>query len=139
MNYETRDTYGIYRTNVNSGPGPYLMGAGTLIGNDVYNHMDEDLGDIKEIMLETASGKIAYAVLEFGTFLGMGGKLFAVPWGALTLDTENKRFVLNIEKERLKSAPGFDDDQWPNMADPIWARNIHSYYNTKVYNEDHKY
>lgn len=135
MNYESRDTYGIYKTNLNrgdgSGPGPRLMGADTLIGNDVYNRADEDLGDIKEIMLDMASGKVAYAVLSFGSFLGLGEKLFAVPWKALTLDTVNKRFVLDIDKSRLENAPGFDKDDWPDMADETWAKNVHSYYGSQ--------
>ncbi|MDV7214194.1 PRC-barrel domain-containing protein, partial [Azotobacter beijerinckii] len=120
MNYEERDTYGMYKvtagtateSNLSSGPGPRLMGADTLIGNDVYNQKDEDLGDIKEIMLDVHSGRVAYAVLSFGGFLGMGEKLFAVPWNALTLDTVNKRFVLSVDKERLADAPGFDKDKW---------------------------
>jgi len=132
MNYEDRDTYGMYKGNTHGGPGPGLMGAGTLIGNNVYNHKNEDLGDIKEIMLDTLSGKVIYAVLSFGGFLGMGEKLFAVPWNALTLDTENKRFVLNVEKDRLKLAPGFDKDKWPNMSDPSWAKGIHTYYETEL-------
>lgn len=131
MNYETRDTYGIYKSHDNQGPGPRLMGADTLIGNDVYNHKDEDLGDIKEIMLDMSSGQVAYAVLSFGSFLGMGEKLFAVPWSALTLDTINKRFILNVEKDRLKSAPGFDKDDWPDMADRSWTQDIHAYYGTR--------
>ncbi|UUJ40823.1 PRC-barrel domain-containing protein [Pseudomonas extremaustralis] len=106
------------------------MGADTLIGNDVYNTQNEDLGDIKEIMLDTASGKVAYAVLSFGGFLGMGEKLFAVPWAALRLDTVNKRFVLDAGKDRLKNAPGFDKDNWPNMSDPTWGRGVHDYYGT---------
>jgi sporulation protein YlmC with PRC-barrel domain len=128
MNYEDRDTYGMYKVNKHGGPGPGLMGAGTLIGNDVYNHTGENVGDIKEIMLDMHSGKVSYAVLSFGGFLGMGKKLFAVPWNALTLDTKNKRFVLNVEKDRLKLAPGFDKDKWPNMSDPSWVKEIHSYY-----------
>jgi hypothetical protein len=128
MNYEDRDTYGMYKGNASGGPGPGLMGAGTLVGNDVYNHRGEDLGDIKEIMLDMHSGKVVYAVLSFGGFLGVGEKLFAVPWNALTLDTHNKRFVLNAEMDHLKHAPGFDKDNWPNMADPSWAKEIYSYY-----------
>jgi hypothetical protein len=54
----------------------------------------------------------------------------------LSLDTVNKRFVLNVEKDRLKSAPGFDKDQWPNMADSSWAQSIHDYYGTKPYADD---
>jgi len=131
MNYEDRDTYGMYKSKTSGGPGPGLMGADTLIGNDVYNHKGEDLGDIKEIMLDVRSGKVSYAVLSFGGFLGMGEKLFAVPWSALTLDTKNKRFVLNVEKDHLKNAPGFDKDKWPNMSDQSWAKDIHLYYGTK--------
>lgn len=144
MNYVERDTYGMYKIKTNEkvlsdwhkGPGPHLMGADTLLGNDVYNHNDEDLGDIKEIMLDMSTGRVSYAVLSFGGFLGVGEKLFAVPWAALTLDTVNKRFTLNVEKERLKSAPGFDKESWPNMADSTWAKGIHDYYGTKPYVHD---
>jgi len=113
-----------------------MMGADTLVGNDVFNHKDEDLGAIKEIMLDMRSGKVGYAVLSFGGFLGMGEKLFAVPWNALTLDTKKKRFVLNVEKDRLKGAPGFDKNHWPDMADQSWARTIHSYYGTQPYSDN---
>ena len=130
MSYEDRDTYGMYKNRSGSGPGPALMGADTLIGNDVYNQKDEDLGNIKEIMLDMRTGRVSYAVLSFGGFLGMGDKLFAVPWNALTLDTKNQRFVLNVEQDRLKQAPGFDKDKWPNMADQAWAKEIHFYYGT---------
>ena len=131
MNYQDRDIYSTNKNNLHpqaqSSIQP-LMGADTLIGEDVYNHEDENLGDIKEIMLDIHSGKIAYAVLSFGGFLGMGEKLFAVPWKALTLDMENKRFVLPVDKERLKQAPGFDADNWPDMADLSWEQEIHTYY-----------
>jgi len=144
MNYEERDTYGMYKIGTNGaphadghhGPGPRLMGADTLNGNDVYNEKDEDLGDIKEFMLDMSTGRVSYAVLSFGGFLGMGDKLFAVPWDALKLDTVNKRFVLNVDKARLDSAPGFDKDNWPNMSDQTWAQGIHSYYGTKPYVND---
>ena len=68
------------------------MGTGTLMSEDVCNRQDEDLGDIKEIMLDMQTGQIAYAVVSFGGILGMGNKLFAVPWQALQLDTANKRY-----------------------------------------------
>jgi sporulation protein YlmC with PRC-barrel domain len=139
MNYEQRDPYGMYRTSssrsagpgLRHGPGPHLMGAETLVGNNVYNARAEDLGEIKEIMLDMRSGRVSYAVLAFGGFLGMGEKLFAVPWDALKLDTENKRFVLDVEKSRLASAPGFDPSHWPDMADTTWERSIHDYYGTQ--------
>jgi len=138
MNYEERDPFGIYRSKVDNGagpdsshgPGPGMMGADTLMGNSVVNRNDESLGDIKEIMLDMSSGRVGYAVLSFGGFLGMGEKLFAVPWNALKLDTEHKRFVLNVERDRLKDAPGFDKQHWPDMADQVWVSKIHSYYGT---------
>jgi hypothetical protein len=82
-------------------------------------------------MLDMRSGQVAYAVLSLGGFLGIGEKLFAVPWSALTLDTENKRFVLSVDKDRLEKAPGFDRNKWPNMADPSWEQGIQAYYGTK--------
>jgi sporulation protein YlmC with PRC-barrel domain len=130
MNYLDRDTYGMYTNNHAGGPGPRLMGADTLIGNDVYSRDEENLGDIKEIMLDTITGEISYAVLSYGGILGMGNKLFAVPWEALSLDTENKRFILDIDSTALESAPGFDKSNWPNMADETWAISVHDYYGT---------
>jgi len=118
------------------GPGPEVMDADTLIGDPVVNGAGEDLGEIKAIMLDVTSGRIAYAVLSFGGFLGMGNKLFAIPWTALTLDTTEKRFVLNIAKERLENAPGFDQDHWPSMAEPQWATQLHSYYGARPYWDD---
>ena len=128
-NYVTRDKFGMY-ANASGGPGPALMGADTLLGNDVCNKDGEDLGDIKEFMIDMASGKIAYAVLSFGGLLGLGDKLFAVPWAALTLDTANKRFTLDVLKESLQDAPGFDKDHWPSMADKTWASGVHKFYRT---------
>lgn len=136
MSYIERDTYGIYKGRYDQegeGPGPRLMGADTLLGNDVYNSQEEDLGDIKEIMLDMESGKVAYAVLSFGGILTLGEKLFAVPWNALKLDTKNKRFLLDVDKERLEMAPGFNPDRWPDMADETWAREVHSFYGTQPY------
>ncbi|WP_025915713.1 PRC-barrel domain-containing protein [Herminiimonas sp. CN] len=138
MSYEDddRDTYGMYKSDTGKGPGPELMGAHTLIGTDVYNDKDEELGDIKEIMLDMRTGRVSYAVLAFGSFLGMGEKLFAVPWNALKLNTFNQHFILKIDKERFKNAPGFDPDHWPDMASPAWIDKIHTYYGTQPYSDD---
>ncbi|MGZ3184951.1 MAG: PRC-barrel domain-containing protein [Telluria sp.] len=131
--YLDRDNYGMYRNADKHGPGPALMGADTLLGNDVVNGQEESLGDIKEFMIDMHSGQIAYAVLAFGGFLGMGEKLFAVPFNALQLDTENHRFILNVPKDRLQQAPGFDKDDWPDMADSNWADQVHAFYGTEPY------
>ena len=129
MNYMENEHYDMHK-GVSVGSGSVLMGADTLVGYDVYNTEGQDLGDIKDIILNVFDGKVSYAVLEFGGFLGIGEKLFAVPWEALKLDAENKRFTLDVGKERLENAPGFDKDHWPNMADETWAKEVNAYYGT---------
>ncbi|MDQ2694397.1 MAG: PRC-barrel domain-containing protein [Pseudomonadota bacterium] len=115
------------------GPGPQVMGATTLAGDKVVNSQGEDLGKIEEIMLDMSSGRVAYAVLSFGGVMGIGDKLFAIPWSALRLDTANKWFVLDVPKDQLKNAPGFDKNAWPSMADRRWATDVHTYYGTRPY------
>ena len=132
MTYEARDTYGMYKDHGHKGPGPELMGANTLSGEDVYNTKGEHLGDIKEFMLDMHTGNVAYAVLSVGGVFTIGEKLFAVPWSALKLDTVKKRFVLDVEKKRFENAPGFDSNDWPDMADKAWTDSIRSYYGGTV-------
>jgi sporulation protein YlmC with PRC-barrel domain len=122
---------GVYENT--SGPGPRLMTAGTLSGDKVVNRKGETLGDIDDIMLDVPRGRIAYAVMASGGFLGMGEKLFAIPWHALTLDTDRHCFVLDVAKEHFRNAPGFDKDHWPSNADDEWHREVHAYYRTPLY------
>lgn len=120
-------------TGDSSGPGPQIMAADTLEGNNVVNREGETLGEIKNIMIDVLRGRVAYAVLSFGGFLGVGDKLFAIPWRALTLDADNHNFVLDVPKQYLQDAPGFDKDHWPTMVDLRWATQLHSYYETRPY------
>ena len=101
-----------------------VLSASTLAGDRVRNSAGEDLGKIHEIMIDIAAGRVAYAVLSYGGVLGLGDKLFAVPWSALKVDEDEKKFILDIDKGRLEGAPGFDKDNWPDMADPSWRSQI---------------
>ena len=112
---------------------PRVIAADTLTGDEVVNLQKEDLGKIEHLMIDLESGRVAYAVLSFGGFLGMGDKLFAIPWSSLALDTVEHRFILNVDKELLKAAPGFDKDRWPNMADHTWGAKVYTYYGAKPY------
>ncbi|CAB3761465.1 PRC-barrel domain-containing protein [Paraburkholderia solisilvae] len=116
-----------------SGPGPEVMAASTLDGDRVMSSDGHDIGKLKDIMLDVRSGRIAYAVLSSGGFLGIGDKLLAIPWSALTLDAANQCFVLSLTAERVKNAPGFDKNHWPSMADVTWATSIHQYYGREPY------
>lgn len=110
-----------------------VLSAGTLKGDRVRNHDGDDLGKIEEIMIDLESGAVAYAVLSFGGFLGMGDKLFAIPWGALQIDEINREFILNASKEALENAPGFEQDSWPDMAQPSFATLVHEHYGLQPY------
>jgi sporulation protein YlmC with PRC-barrel domain len=85
---------------------PVVISASTLSGDRVQTPEGENLGKIEELMIDLDSGRVAYAVLSFGGILGMGNKLFAYPFEALTVDTMNKVIILNINKEVLENAPG---------------------------------
>jgi sporulation protein YlmC with PRC-barrel domain len=110
-----------------------VLSAGSLGGDRVRNNAGEDLGKIEELMIDIHSGRVAYAVLSFGGFLGMGNKLFAVPWHALSVDLDNHEFVLDVSRETLENAPGFDKSDWPDMADPDWGAQIHRHYGRTPY------
>jgi sporulation protein YlmC with PRC-barrel domain len=104
------------------------LSASTLIGNAVRNHEGEDLGRVEDFMLDLETGRMAYVVLSFGGFLGLGNKLFAVPWSAFTIDSIHHAFVLDVSKERLKEAPGFDKDHWPDVVDAEARTRIFGFY-----------
>lgn len=102
--------------------------ASNIIGTDVVNPKGENLGEIKEIVIDPRSGRVAFAVVSFGGFLGMGEKLFAIPLSAFEYNPARDAYVLAVSTERLDAAPGFDADNWPSMADEKWSRDLHTYY-----------
>lgn len=110
-----------------------VSSASSLMGNVVRNLEGDTLAKIKELMVDLDDGRVTYAVLSFDGFLGINEKLVAVPWDALTLDLEAHEFILDIEKEKLEGAPGFDKDSWPQMADRQWAQKIYEYYGHRPY------
>ena len=112
--------------------------ASAIIGTQVVDPKGNSLGDIKEIVIDPRTGRVAYAVVSFGGFLGLGEKLFAIPFSAFEYkvtksDLVASEYVLNISRERLQSAPGFDADHWPLMRDEKWHRDLHTYYDRLPY------
>jgi hypothetical protein len=98
-----------------------ILTATSIIGDRVENKKGEHLGRIKDIMLDVHKGSIAYVVLEYGGFLGMGEKFFAIPFSAFDLDQSNQRFVLEVEKAQLDQLPGFDKDHWPETNSHFYS------------------
>jgi sporulation protein YlmC with PRC-barrel domain len=102
-----------------------VLTASSIIGERVENLKGENIGKVKDIMLDISSGKIEYVVIQFGGFLGIGEKLFAIPFQAFQLNTEEKVFILDEEKEFLENAPGFDKDHWPETNNHYVAVNTY--------------
>ena len=109
------------------------LSASTLKGDPVRNTMGEDLGKVEDLMIDLEAGRVAYVVLSFGGFLGLGEKLFAVPWDALTVDMDKHAVILDVPKERLKEAPGFDKNNWPDFSDQAWGARIFEFYRVTPY------
>lgn len=97
---------------------PPVPKASTFIGSSVMNAQGEKLGKIEDLVIDPATGRITYAALSYGSVMGLGGKLFAVSWDALMLQPDGKTFVLDVPKETLENAPGFDKNNWPKQPDP---------------------
>ncbi len=107
-----------------------LERASNVIGADVADPSGAVVGTLTDLAIEDGSDRIVYAVLSFGGFLGMGDKLFALPWSSLTSTAVDGRqtLILDVAKQRLAEAPGFDKHHWPNFADRTWGTDVHRYY-----------
>jgi sporulation protein YlmC with PRC-barrel domain len=112
---------------------PLALSAGTLTGDRVVNLQNEDIGKVEEIMIDIHTGRVAYVVVSFGGLLGVGSKLFAVPWSAISVDTDRECFVMDADKERLENAPGFDKDNWPSTPNGQWYHDMYTYYEQEPY------
>ena len=110
-----------------------VLSTDSLVGTTVRNSAEEELGEIKAIMIDLTSGRIAYAVLSFGGFLGMGDKLFTIPWEAFSVSPTDEIMYLNVAKNKLVNAPGFDKDNWPDFVDPSFGSEMYCYYGYKTY------
>ncbi|WP_114751059.1 PRC-barrel domain-containing protein [Pleomorphovibrio marinus] len=110
--------------------GNLILKASEITGTTVKNPGDETIGDIKEIMMDCATGESAYVLLSVDTgFLNMGSKYFAVPWEAFEFDTiQDDVFILDVDKEKLENSPGFDKDNWPTGPQADFIAKVRKYY-----------
>ncbi len=107
---------------------PQLQRVDQLMGTDVTNDQGQKLGKVEDIVLDSRDRTINYVVVSYDGSLGMGNKLFAVPWSAIKMDAQKKHFVVNVSTDRIKSAPSFDKSHWPNMSDPGWKQQETSFF-----------
>lgn len=102
-----------------------------IVGSKVRNMKGEDLGTIKDIVVDIDTGRILYAVMDFDGFLGIGGKLFPVPWQSLAPLPSEGIFFLDVSKAKLKDAPAYDKDRLPDMGDMHWGTKVAEFYNER--------
>lgn len=106
-----------------------LLSGSSISGTIVQNRNGENIGNIKDLMIDTKSGEIVYAVLSVDTgFLNLGSKFFAVPLQALEFDFENKLIIMDISMERLENAPGFDKENWPSGPQSDFIESVYDFY-----------
>ena len=111
-----------------------LIASNRIEGTTVYGRDGQKVGTMHSFIVDKQSGQVAYAVLSFGGFLGMGDKLFALPWQSLKPSAkDDDKMVLEVQKDRLQAAPGFDKKNWPDMADRRWGLDIYKYYGEEPY------
>jgi sporulation protein YlmC with PRC-barrel domain len=116
-----------------STPEDTLLRSSTLFSYRVKSPQGENLGKIEEVMIDMEIKRLAYAVLSFGGFWGLGDKWVPVPWDALTFKADEKVLILNIDKEKLQKAPNFDRATLPELANRQWGAVIHTYYGYAPY------
>lgn len=104
--------------------------ATSIIGDKVENQHGEDLGTIDNLMINLRTGRVEYAVVEYGSFLGIGGKLFAIPFDELQVKSGEHVFIVNRDKEYLRMSPGFDKNHWPDTNDHVYYGDVDSYWGT---------
>ncbi|MBI1890079.1 MAG: PRC-barrel domain-containing protein [Burkholderiales bacterium] len=105
--------------------------ASKIIGTDVYDLQGKKIGEVRDVVLNPKQGNIDYAVVSFGGVMGVGSKYFAVPWNSLQATSDATRYMLNVDKDALKSAPGFDKNRWPDMANQQWKSEVDRYWQNR--------
>ena len=110
-----------------------LISAGKVQGTDVYNTEGAMLGRIYDVMLDKRSGRIAYAIMEFGGILGIGTKYHPLPWQTLKYDTRQQGYVVGLTEEALKGAPAYSAEAAPAWGDRGYEQSIHDYYRVPPY------
>ncbi|HZP86877.1 MAG TPA: PRC-barrel domain-containing protein [Burkholderiales bacterium] len=108
------------------------MRASKLIGMPVRNAQGEDLGKVQDLVIDVNNGDVYYAVLSFGGWMSMGDKLFAYPLRVFGLADNANQLVLNIDKQKLKDAPGFEANRWPEWGRDRYRAEVDRYYGDKL-------
>ncbi|MDR3535686.1 MAG: PRC-barrel domain-containing protein [Acetobacteraceae bacterium] len=114
-------------------PSGRLIGADQVQGTSVYSGRGEKLGSVEDVMLDKVSGRVAYAVLSFGGFLGIGDRYYPLPWEKLRYDTDLSGYVVDIDRTLLEGAPSYADDEVVHWDDRAWGERVAGYYGARPF------
>lgn len=103
-----------------------------IIGTNVRDAKERKIGQIRDLVLDSRRGEIAYAIVSFGGVMGVGRKYHAIPWLALQPSEDGRYYTLHADRETINTAPGFDKARWPDMSDRKWSSEIDRYWNRRV-------
>jgi len=110
-----------------------LIAAAQVEGTKIYNRAGESLGSVEDVIIDKMSGKVAYAVVSFGGFLGIGERHYPLPWEKLTYDTNMGGFFVDLDRSMLENAPSYTDEGTVGWDDQAWGRHVYEYYGTRPY------
>ena len=110
-----------------------LISADKVEGTSVYNTAGDKLGAIDNVMIDKQTGKVAYAMMSFGGFLGLGEKYHPLPWSMLKFDTSKGGYLVNLDKRTLEGAPMYAQNDTINWEDEAWGKKVHDYYGVPPY------
>ena len=114
--------------------GHRLISASKVSGTAVYNRSGERLGTLEEVMLDKVSGKVAFAVMSFGGFLGIGEKYHPLPWSTLTYNLQQGGYVVDMTRDQLEAAPSYGLDEGVDLNDDVYGRRVYDYYKAPYWN-----
>lgn len=121
-------TFGLTSSSWADHTQPEIVKGSKIIGKSVQTMRGKKIGEIEDLAIDEFDGQVRYAVLSFGGILGLGEKYFAIPWEALSLSDNKEHFALAVTERELEKAPGFDKNNWPDFADPLYYATIYDFY-----------
>ena len=110
-----------------------LIAADKVAGTDVYNRQGENLGEVDTVMIDKTTGRVAYAIMSFGGFLGIGNRYHPLPWSMLQYDHTRGGYVVDLDKRILENAPSYGDDDRIDWSDQAYGRRVHDHYRVSPY------
>lgn len=110
----------------------HMYRSSKIIGTAVRDMHDRKIGEIKDLLLDSRRGAVAFAIVNFGGVLGVGSKYHAIPWQILRPSDDGRYYVLQADRETISLAPSFDRGNWPDLSDERWSADVERYWSRRL-------